>query len=721
MPKIIEITAITKIYRLGEVEVRALRSVDLGIERGEFVAIMGASGSGKSTLMNIIGCLDRPTSGSYLLEGVDVASLKEEELAAIRSRRIGFIFQTFNLLSRTSALENVELPLFYSEWTRQGEERAAQLLQMVGLKGREQSNPNQLSGGQQQRVAIARALVNQPAILLADEPSGNLDSKNSAEIMEIISRLNHEHGLTVIVVTHDPDVADYTDRVVTFRDGAIISDVRKRDTASSAEGTVAVEAMAVSDKRPAGAPAPAQGKKAWKFGAMALSAAARAIRRNKTRAALTMLGIFIGVAAVIAMVAVGDGARYSVQQQIQSLGTNLLVILPGATTSSGVRVGFGSTSTLTTADADALKKEARAVGEVSYIDRQVSQVVYGNQNWSTSISGATPSYFTIREWPIVAGRSFTEEEARSAAPVCLLGQTVMNNLYGRNENPIGTTVRVKHFPLRVIGVLGVKGQSSFGQDQDDVVIMPFNTAERKVLGTSQVSASVPSSTTGSSNPVINPYTGVPSTTATSPMYQSGTAIMSPFGSPPKISGVVNMIFVQARSSQDVGAAQAQVQQVLHRRHHIGPGQDDDFTVRSLSEIAQASESASQVMTLLLATVASISLLVGGIGIMNIMLVSVTERTREIGIRMAVGARRLHILLQFLVESALLSVMGGLAGVVLGIIASKVLSTLAQWPTLISPTAVGGGFAFAAAVGIFFGWYPARKASKLDPIEALRYE
>jgi len=454
---------------------------------------------------------------------------------------------------------------------------------------------------------------------------------------------------------------------------------------------------------------------------MALNAAARALRRNKTRAALTMLGIFIGVAAVIAMVAVGDGARYSVQQQIQSLGTNLVVVLPGATTSNGVRIGTGSTSTLTVADADAIQKEVDTVSAVSYTDRQIAQVVHSSQNWSTTVGGVTPAYFAIRDWPVAEGRTFTDEEQRSAAPVCLLGKTVANNLYGEDEDPVGTTVRVKNFPLRVIGVLAVKGQSNYGQDQDDVVLMPFNTAERKVLGTSQVSAAALSSTTGSTNPVLNPYMSVPTTGASSPVYASDTLIMSPFGSPAKISGVVNMVFVQARDAEDVAAAQNEVQQLLHRRHHVGPGQDDDFTVRSLNEIAQASESSSRIMTLLLAAVASISLLVGGIGIMNIMLVSVTERTREIGIRMALGARRRQILLQFLVESALLSIMGGLAGAVLGIVASKVLSALAQWPTLISPAAVIGGFGFAAGVDVFFGWYPARKASRLDPIEALRYE
>jgi macrolide transport system ATP-binding/permease protein len=520
----------------------------------------------------------------------------------------------------------------------------------------------------------------------------------------------------VVVVTHDPGVAGYADRVVTFRDGVIISDERNRPAAPPAAEKPAVAATAAT-----AAETVQNSEDLWTFATMALSAAARALKRNMTRTALTTLGIFIGVAAVIAMVAVGDGARYSVQQQIQSLGTNLLVILPGATTSSGVRTGSGSKSTLTVDDAEAIEKEVRTVAAVSYTDRQVAQVIYANQNWSTSINGMTPAYLTIRDWPVAAGRNFTEEETRSAAPVCLLGQTVVNNLFHEGEDPVGAMIRIKHFPLRVVGVLSVKGQSNFGQDQDDVVLLPFTTAERKVLGTSQVSAAVASATTGSTNPVLNPYIDVPLTTAESPLYQSNTAIINPFGGPPKISGVVNNIYIKARDAAEVDAAQADVQQLLHRRHRIQPGQDDDFTVRSLAEIAQASESASQVMTLLLATVASISLVVGGIGIMNIMLVSVTERTREIGIRMAIGARRLHILLQFLVESALLGVTGGLAGVVLGIIASKLLSAMAHWPTLISPTAVVGGFVFAAAVGVFFGWYPARKASLMDPIEALRYE
>ncbi|HTR60067.1 MAG TPA: ABC transporter permease, partial [Candidatus Binataceae bacterium] len=439
--------------------------------------------------------------------------------------------------------------------------------------------------------------------------------------------------------------------------------------------------------------------------------------RNKLRAILTMLGIFIGVAAVIAMVAVGDGARESVQQQIESLGTNLLIVLPGATTSNGVRAGLGSNSTLTVNDADAIRKQVHGVALVSYMDRQVSQVVSGNHNWSTAIAGTTPDYLKIREWPIDQGRAFSDDEVRTAAPVCLLGQTVVNNLFGEEQNPVGAEIRVKNFPLRVIGVLSVKGQSSYGQDQDDLVLLPFGTAERKVLGVSAPSILMSSIVQPTPSP-SKPLAGVPTTNS---VYSTSSTVTSPFGSPPKIVGVVNVIYVQARSAPEVDMVMGEIQQLLHERHRIQPGQDDDFTIRSLNEIAKASESASRVMALLLAAVASISLLVGGIGIMNIMLVSVTERTREIGIRMAIGARRIHIMLQFLVEAVLLSVIGGLAGAGLGIVASKMISAIAGWPTLVSPVAIAGGFLFSAAVGVFFGYYPARKASLLHPIDALRYE
>ena len=359
MKTVIQIVGMTKTYVLSDIEVHALRGVNLTIERGEFVAVMGASGSGKSTLMNMLGCLDRPTSGRYILEGEDVAQLNESELATIRSKRIGFVFQNFNLLSRTSALENVELPLFYSAWTADGETRAADLMKLVGLAGREQNHPNQLSGGQQQRVAIARALVNRPSILLADEPTGNLDSTNSAEIMDVLTNLNRQQGITIIVVTHDPDVAAYADRTVTFRDGVIISDTRKEGAAEREEAAVKAADAVAAATATRNQPALSMVDEVQTFASMAVVAAGRAIKRNKLRAALTMLGIFIGVAAVITMVAVGDGAKSSVEAQINSLGTNLLIVLPGATTANGVHAGSGSTSTLTVGDAEALARQRR--------------------------------------------------------------------------------------------------------------------------------------------------------------------------------------------------------------------------------------------------------------------------------------------------------------------------------------------------------------------------
>ena len=696
---IIQVRDATKVYHLGDTEVHALRGVSLTVRRGEFLAIMGASGSGKSTLMNILGCLDMPTSGQYLLEGIDVARLSEPALARIRGRRIGFVFQTFNLLPRTSALENVELPLFYAAQLAGNTGRARDMLHMLGLAERERNQPNQLSGGQQQRVAIARALVNDPAIVLADEPTGNLDSQTALDILATIRALNRERGVTIVLVTHERDLAELTDRIVTIRDGRIISDRPTQTQAADSPGRALPAVRAYHEQHFRGR------LDAWlheigSLGWMAAFAALRALGRNKLRSGLTMLGVFIGVAALIAMVAVGEGARAAVEAQVQSLGTDLLVVLPGTTRVNGVRAGRGSAASLRVRDVAAILEEDAAVADASYVNRQTTQVVNGSQNWSTSVQGISPSYLTIRRWPVTAGRTLSLQDDHDGAAVCLLGETVVTNLFGEFADPIGATVLVKNVPMEVIGVLTAKGHSAVGQDQDDVVLIPFTTSQERILG-----VATPTSTQTLANNVFATIGPPP----------------NPFGVTPKLEGFVNTIYVQARSPTVVKTALEQVTRTLEKQHLILAGKEDDFAVRDLTEIAAVAEASSQAMELLLAAIASISLVVGGIGIMNILLVSVTERTREIGIRMATGARRLHVLTQFLIEAMLLALMGGTAGIVAGVIASELISHFAGWPILLRANVMILAFVFSGAVGVFFGFYPARQAARLNPIDALRYE
>ena len=693
---VIEAIGLSRTYHVGDIDVHALQDVSLSVERGEFVAIMGSSGSGKSTLMSILGCLDQPSGGQYFFDGVDVAKLSEPELARIRSQRIGFVFQSFNLLARTSAIENVALPLFYSDTAPSSlsgrNERARKALRLLDLANREQNTPGQLSGGQQQRVAIARALINDPSLILADEPTGNLDSRTSYEIMETLQALNRDRGVTIVMVTHEPDIATYAARTVTMRDGQIISDERHARK-GPAERTAAVSPSQPSSEAATGAPL----HSALGFARMVSAAALQALARNMTRSLLTMLGVFIGVAALIAMVAIGQGANEAVRKQIESLGTNLFVVVPGATAFGGARAGFGSASTLTTADVSAIRREATAVGRVSYLIRQGGQIQYMNRNWTTIIQGVSANYPPITNWRIAEGRGISRDDERSTALVAVLGQTAARELFDPDQSPVGATIQVKSTPVRVIGLLAPKGQTPYGQDQDDVIMVPFTTAERKILGVAAPSQS--------QTPLNWVYPPRP----------------NPYNLQPRLTGFVNQIYIQAASQEDLPDAVAQVTQILTRRHNIRPGQPKDFSVRNLSQIAETAKGSSRTMAVLLAAVASISLVVGGIGIMNILLVSVTERTREIGLRMAIGARRIHVLLQFLAEAVFLSVSGGIAGIVTGVAVSLILPSLFGWPSLISLSAVLGGFAFSAAVGIFFGYYPAQKAAHLNPIEALRYE
>jgi putative ABC transport system permease protein len=397
----------------------------------------------------------------------------------------------------------------------------------------------------------------------------------------------------------------------------------------------------------------------------------KALWVNKMRSSLTMLGIIIGVGAVIAMLAVGTGASRKIAQQVASVGSNLIIIVPGSTTQSGLRMGSGSQSTLTMGDASAIENECPAVQAVAPILSGSGQVVFGNQNWATSITGTTPSILVVRDCAIFEGRNFSDQDVRNATKVCILGQTVMENLFG-SEDPVGKIIRIKDVPFTVIGLLEEKGQSLGGQDQDDVVYIPITTAQKKIIGTA-------------------------------------------------FPGMVRTIMVKARSTSELPDAETQVTDLLMQRHHIGPNHEQDFTVRNLTQMLQMAEQFTTVMTLLLGAIASVSLVVGGIGIMNIMLVSVTERTREIGIRMAVGAKAGDIRFQFIIEAVTLSLIGGIVGIIVGALTAAIISKFADWPTVVSPFSVLLAFGFSGFIGIFFGFYPAYKASLLNPIDALRYE
>jgi len=405
----------------------------------------------------------------------------------------------------------------------------------------------------------------------------------------------------------------------------------------------------------------------------AMKIAFRALRINKLRSALTMLGIIIGVGAVIAMVAVGSGATQRIQEQIASIGSNVIMVSPGSVTASGIRLGSGFAMTMTMDDAKALARDCPSVQAVAPSSRGGAQIVYGNNNWATNVQGTTPDYLIIRDIAVQNGASFTQQDVDADAKVALLGQTVVDNLFN-GDDPIGQVIRIKHVPFTVVGTLVPKGQSPTGQDQDDIIIVPITTGQKKIFGVSQARANS-----------------------------------------------VGSLIVQARGPQAIAPAQEEMRSVLRQRHHLQPQQDDDFTIRNLEEVFKAQETSSHVMSILLAAIASVSLVVGGIGIMNIMLVSVTERTREIGLRQAVGAKTKDILTQFLVEAVTLSILGGIIGILMGLLASKLISIFAQWSTLVSPGAIALAFVFSALVGIFFGFYPARKAALLDPIDALRYE
>lgn len=716
--ELIRVEGVCKSYRPGEVEIPVLRDVSLTVRRGELVALMGASGSGKTTLMNVLGCLDRATSGRYWLDGEDVSELSVDQRADIRSRKLGFVFQNFNLLPRTSALDNVLLPLECGRERIPDEEmtaRATALLERVGLADQLAKEPSQMSGGQQQRVAIARALVNRPTLLLADEPTGNLDSKTSADILRLFQQLNTE-GVTVVLVTHDPEVARHAKRVVTVRDGQIVDDrLNPEQGVSSAQPPAAASSQprtAASGQAP-----PRYGNR---FLPRTLSAALVALRRNVMRSALTALGIIIGIAAVIAMMEVGQGSRKAVQQNIASMGANTLLVLPGAASSGGVTMGSGSVQTLTPDDADEIARQCPAVVAVAPMVRARTQVIYGNRNWvPVSIVGTTPAFLRVRDWETLAeGSVFDDRDVRNGSQVCLVGQTIVRELF-RGRSPLGEEIRIQNVTFKVVGVLTRKGANMVGMDQDDTVLAPWTTIKYRVSGATlgnvnQSSATSPD-TTQKINSLSQRYPGA------QPLYPVPSASELANTPQPVRFTTVDQILVKAASPEAVPAAVEQVNALLRQRHRIRSGQEDDFSVRDMTEMMKTMAATSQLIGSLLLAVALISLVVGGVGIMNIMLVSVTERTREIGLRMAVGARPRLILRQFLVEAVLLCLIGGAAGVVFGRASSLLVRALLRWPTEVSYPAIVAAVGVAVTVGLLFGYYPARKAARLDPIVALRHE
>jgi macrolide transport system ATP-binding/permease protein len=658
---IIEIKNLHKVYTMGDSEVRALNGVSLTIEPGEFVAIMGASGSGKSTMLQILGLLDSPTSGSYKLLGREVSSLGEDELAAVRSQTLGFIFQMFNLLPRTSSLEQVSLPLLYAD-PRQPHGDPKKLLKMVGLEKRLDHKPNELSGGQQQRVAIARALTNQPKLILADEPTGNLDSKSSEDIIGFLGQMNSQ-GITVVLVTHEPDIAAHARRIITMKDGNVLSDVKNPKSKIPAPKKVVVPQLKEKSSTHARVNFQ-QGKEYFKQ-------AIRALMANKVRSALSVLGILIGVAAVIAMLAVGTGAQKSLEQQLSSLGTNLLTLMPGSLQVGGVQQGVGGTSRITLKDAAAVA----AVPMVKRVAPEVSghvQVTYEDKNWSTSLTGTTPNYAEMKAAVPIYGRFITLDDVKKRNRVALLGLTVIKNLFGNNANPVGEWIKINRVSFQVVGVLPIKGSNGF-QDRDDTIVVPITTAMYRLFG----------------------------------------------------KQYVNLVDIEADNAQDTGTVQTAVVDFMVALKHItGTAQNpatNAFQVRNMADIQATLSASTQIMTILLSSIAAISLLVGGIGIMNIMLVSVTERTREIGLRKAIGARRVDILSQFLIESVAVSLMGGIIGILLGWIVTVLISSLAGWSTIVTPSSIFLASGFSFAVGLVFGIWPAYKASRLSPILALRYE
>ncbi len=656
----IEIRNLNKTYQMGSVKVEALRKTSLKIAAGEFVAIMGASGSGKSTLMHVLGLLDRPDSGEFLLEGEDMTKLSDKELALVRNQLVGFVFQQFHLLPRMTALENAQLPLIYAG-RKHLKDRAIKEITEVGLKDRMLHKPNEMSGGQQQRVAIARSLVNDPPIILADEPTGNLDTKSKEEIVTILKKLNQK-GKTIIIVTHEPEIAAHCRRIIYMRDGQIISDQANAQATGLGQGSfqeTSVKDILSNVKKSFSAR-----MELFDYFRQALFA----MMSHKMRSFLSILGVLIGVAAVVAMLAIGQGAKESIEKQLSSLGSNLLIVRSGAPMSGGVALEAGAATRLRTKDVSAIKDLKEYVYSASPSVSSRAQTVFGNKNWNTRVEGVDVEYERIRASTPTSGRFFTSQEVKQRDKVALLGTTVLKELFG-DTDPLGQTIKINAINFKVIGVLPAKG-SMGPSDQNDIIIIPITTAMYRVLG----------------------------------------------------KQYLDSIYVEAKDADFIDETQRAIVRLMIKEHRLRTDeQKDSFQIRNMADIKNTLTATTKTMSLLLGAIAAISLLVGGIGIMNIMLVSVTERTREIGLRKAIGANNTDIMIQFLIEAVLMSLLGGISGVALGAGASILITSIAGWAAKVSVFSIVLSVVFSLFIGVVFGLWPARQASRLDPITALRYE